>query len=220
LAFAPSSLILANNFLPLNEALELPSIGEKMSKSVGEMYQEFEHKKRFNTYLQKILAALIDIIVVFVAIAYFGSSHLSGGTDSLYSQSVRFLIPFIPIIYLVLIPVGSNANTLGRHLLKLSFLDYKTENKVTLLQSTKRELLHLITLALAFIAPVLISGGVFDFIWTLGDNISPQWTYAALYLTIPVFLFWTAIDIITINPRNKNRSLQDYIAGTMPMREV
>jgi uncharacterized RDD family membrane protein YckC len=190
-----------------------------MSKSVSEIYKEIEHKKRFNTYLQKLLATLIDIVIVFVVIAFF-SSHLMDGSDSFYSQSVRFLIPFIPIIYLVLIPVGNEANTVGRHLMKLFYLDYKTESKITLSQSFKREILQLITLIIAFSSPLILSGWIFDYIWVIGDNVSPQWTYAALYLTIPIFLFWMAVDIVTINPRDKNRSLQDYIAGTMPMKDL
>lgn len=187
-----------------------------MGKSVSEIYAESLEKVKYKTFFKSLGAFGIDLILISLILVL--SVFFLGSMDSTIGMLVRFAIPFMPIFYIIA-PQFQMQNTLGRSMLSIAIVDKESEDGISIKQTFLREAMHIVSILLVFLSPVLISGWVFDNLWNIGEGVSMEWSVSALTLTFSLYVFWSLIEIISMAFMPKNRSVQDLIAKTISVRQ-
>ncbi|MBF7074084.1 RDD family protein [Glaciecola sp. MH2013] len=186
-----------------------------MGKSVSEIHAKSLEKEKYKTFFKSLGAFCIDMalisLILVISVFFFGSM------DSKLGALVRFAIPFIPIIYIIASQFQMQ-NTPGRESVSITIVDSESENNISIKQTCSREILHLLSILLVFLSPLLVSGWVFDSLWSVGEGVSIEWIISVLMLTLPLYVFWSLVEIVSMAMMPRNRSIQDLIAKTITVR--
>lgn len=159
------------------------------------------------TFWPRCWATCVDGIMMslFSAILIFSASKLGNGIETIfgYFDAVKFALYSVAFhtIY---------GQTLGKMALGVKVVDSVSEGRISLRQALLRDCVPITMIAL------LLVGSIFIEVIQLQEV--PQWViYSMMAFSISYFI-WHLLEIITMLFNTKNRSLHDFIAGTVVIR--
>lgn len=165
---------------------------------------------KYNTFWPRFWALFIDGIIFQLIL------KLVELIDTSNSQILFVLISFIslniPYIYSILLH-GKYGQTLGKMLLNIKIIDFKSEEKINYNQALVRDSIPLILVNLFFIIAQIITWGqdMTNYSFT---------TLGYIVLLTPAFMIfiWSILEIVTMLFDSYNRALHDKIAKTVVIR--
>lgn len=167
--------------------------------------------EKYDNFWRRFFALIIDyyIITFFLDFAKQLQNY-----DSIYIlESISFIIELFPFIYPILMTYKFG-QTIGKMIMGIKVVDYKSECNITMRQSFLRE-------AIPF--TLIIITGIFIYVIFAGEDlINFRLTglgYFIILLPSFTLIGWYILEIFTMLTDLKKRAVHDKIAGTVVIRK-
>ncbi len=157
-------------------------------------------EEKYKTGLRRLAATIADIMLLslpLLMLQQVKNNEFLFWFTSIYSIA--------PVFYYVYCHYKYGA-TLGKQLLNIKVVDFRTEEKISFKQAIYRDSLWIISLI--FFVVLTITANIYDTNINHGIN---------LFLT-NFETMWLLLELLTMLTNKKRRSIQDYIANTVVIK--
>ncbi len=152
---------------------------------------------KYETVNLRALALVIDILVITAANTFIEAIHL----DEVIGSNSIFVM-MLPYLYMI-VATGKYGQTIGKKLINIKVVDFKSEGSVSMAQSFKRESVPTMLLLVSWFFTFLFKGS------------NSAWFINLSALPFVLYIGWCIAEMTSMKIDPRGRTINDKLAGTI-----
>ncbi len=184
---------------------ELAERASSIQEKEEQRKEENKAAERFQTTGPRFVAAVIDLFLFIGCAGLVGVIPVPAWITSLFG----FIAIGVPYFYSVFMH-AQYGQTLGKMAMSIKVIDYAKESRITMKQAFLRDIGPVIYIMVVWLNILFMA--------IYRDQAAEAVVIVIMILQI-VYWGWTVMEIVSMLFDDKSRSIPDYIAGTVVVRE-